>query len=137
MARGRTMSLFLGPMLGMHWPGGGPAVWGTWDAVPEARGRGGAQGGLPGGGIPWPIPGPTGCNSEELQKAGLFTHILEHLDTCSGNREVCIAGLSLLWVLLVDGEGHPCLAYEVSSEPGAEGRRREQTHVLTSLASRS
>lgn len=28
---GWTMSLFLGPMLGMHWPGGGPAVWGTWD----------------------------------------------------------------------------------------------------------
>lgn len=50
------------------------------------------------------IPGPTGCDSE-LQKAGLFTHILEHLDTCSGNREVCMAGLSLLWVLLVDGEG--------------------------------
>lgn len=51
------------------------------------------------------IPGPTGCDSEELQKAGLFTHILEHLDTCSGNREVCMAGLSLLWALLVDGEG--------------------------------
>ncbi|XP_036187351.1 serine/threonine kinase-like domain-containing protein STKLD1 [Myotis myotis] len=45
-----------------------------------------------------------GCNSEELQKAGLFTHILEHLDTCSGNREVCMAGLSLLWVLLVDAD---------------------------------
>ncbi|EPQ11202.1 Protein kinase-like protein SgK071 [Myotis brandtii] len=45
-----------------------------------------------------------GCDSEELQKAGLFTHILEHLDTCSGNREVCMAGLSLLWVLLVDAD---------------------------------
>ncbi|XP_045431134.1 serine/threonine kinase-like domain-containing protein STKLD1 isoform X2 [Pipistrellus kuhlii] len=45
-----------------------------------------------------------GCDSEELQKEGLFTHILEHLDSCSGNREVCMAGLSLLWVLLVDAD---------------------------------
>ncbi|XP_039714737.1 serine/threonine kinase-like domain-containing protein STKLD1 [Pteropus medius] len=41
-------------------------------------------------------PGP------ELQKAGLFEHILAHLDTFSENRDVCISGLSLLWVLLVD-----------------------------------
>ncbi|XP_027983019.2 serine/threonine kinase-like domain-containing protein STKLD1 [Eptesicus fuscus] len=45
-----------------------------------------------------------GCNSEELQKAGLFTHILERLESCSGHREVCMAGLSLLWVLLVDAD---------------------------------
>ncbi|KAK1334006.1 hypothetical protein QTO34_005005 [Cnephaeus nilssonii] len=45
-----------------------------------------------------------GCDSEELQKAGLFTHILERLDSCSGHREVCMAGLSLLWVLLVDAD---------------------------------
>ncbi|XP_016008494.2 serine/threonine kinase-like domain-containing protein STKLD1 isoform X1 [Rousettus aegyptiacus] len=43
--------------------------------------------------------GPT---AEELQKAGLFEHVLAHLDTFSGNRDICVSGLSLLWVLLVD-----------------------------------
>ncbi|XP_016052137.1 PREDICTED: serine/threonine kinase-like domain-containing protein STKLD1 [Miniopterus natalensis] len=41
------------------------------------------------------------CDAEELQKAGLFEHILERLDT-SSNKDICITGLSLLWVLLVD-----------------------------------
>ncbi|XP_024907020.1 LOW QUALITY PROTEIN: serine/threonine kinase-like domain-containing protein STKLD1 [Pteropus alecto] len=45
---------------------------------------------------------PAGPTAEELQKAGLFEHILAHLDTFSENRDVCISGLSLLWVLLVD-----------------------------------
>ncbi|XP_032334717.1 serine/threonine kinase-like domain-containing protein STKLD1 isoform X2 [Camelus ferus] len=40
--------------------------------------------------------------TDELQKAGLFEHILEHLDTFSRNRDICINGLSLLWALLVD-----------------------------------
>ncbi|XP_070108143.1 serine/threonine kinase-like domain-containing protein STKLD1 isoform X2 [Equus przewalskii] len=40
--------------------------------------------------------------TEELQQAGLFEHILEHLGTFSRNRDICVKGLSLLWVLLVD-----------------------------------
>ncbi|XP_062064384.1 serine/threonine kinase-like domain-containing protein STKLD1 [Lepus europaeus] len=44
--------------------------------------------------------------SEELQKAGLFEHILEHvaeqLTRFPGNRDLCIASLGLLWALLVD-----------------------------------
>nr|XP_031531700.1 serine/threonine kinase-like domain-containing protein STKLD1 isoform X3 [Vicugna pacos] len=40
--------------------------------------------------------------TDELQKAGLFEHILEHLDTFSRNRDICINGMSLLWALLVD-----------------------------------
>lgn len=44
--------------------------------------------------------------SEELQKAGLFEHILEHvaeqLNSFPGNRDLCIASLGLLWALLVD-----------------------------------
>ncbi|GAB5580362.1 serine/threonine kinase-like domain-containing protein STKLD1 isoform X2 [Prionailurus iriomotensis] len=40
--------------------------------------------------------------SEELQKAGLFEHILEHLSTFPTNRDICINGLSLLWALMVD-----------------------------------
>nr|XP_031306744.1 serine/threonine kinase-like domain-containing protein STKLD1 isoform X3 [Camelus dromedarius] len=40
--------------------------------------------------------------TDELQKAGLFEHILEHLDTFSRNRDICINGLRLLWALLVD-----------------------------------
>ncbi|XP_023371871.1 serine/threonine kinase-like domain-containing protein STKLD1 isoform X2 [Otolemur garnettii] len=39
---------------------------------------------------------------EELQKAGLFEHILEHLDSSRKNRDMCINGLGLLWSLLVD-----------------------------------
>ncbi|XP_062937702.1 serine/threonine kinase-like domain-containing protein STKLD1 [Cynocephalus volans] len=38
----------------------------------------------------------------ELQKAGLFEHILEHLDRFLENRDICISGLGLLWSLLVD-----------------------------------
>ncbi|XP_014637456.1 PREDICTED: serine/threonine kinase-like domain-containing protein STKLD1 [Ceratotherium simum simum] len=40
--------------------------------------------------------------AEELQEAGLFEHILEHLGTLPRNRDICINGLSLLWALLVD-----------------------------------
>ncbi|KAK2505415.1 LOW QUALITY PROTEIN: hypothetical protein MC885_000622 [Smutsia gigantea] len=40
--------------------------------------------------------------SLELQKVGLFEHILEHLDAFSRNRDICISGLGLLWALLVD-----------------------------------
>uniref|UniRef100_A0ABI7VTF6 Protein kinase domain-containing protein n=2 Tax=Felis catus TaxID=9685 RepID=A0ABI7VTF6_FELCA len=40
--------------------------------------------------------------SEELQEAGLFEHILEHLSTFPTNRDICINGLSLLWALMVD-----------------------------------
>ncbi|XP_053414135.1 serine/threonine kinase-like domain-containing protein STKLD1 isoform X7 [Nycticebus coucang] len=39
---------------------------------------------------------------EELQKAGLFEHILEHLVSARENRDMCINGLGLLWSLLVD-----------------------------------
>ncbi|XP_074187412.1 serine/threonine kinase-like domain-containing protein STKLD1 [Rhinolophus sinicus] len=39
---------------------------------------------------------------EELQRARLFEHILEHLDTFSRDRDICINGLSLFWALLVD-----------------------------------
>ena len=48
---------------------------------------------------------PTESASEELQEAGLFEHILEHLSTFPTNRDICINGLSLLWALMVDGEG--------------------------------
>lgn len=70
------------------------------------RGGGGRQ--LPGRVSPWsslqaPRPDPEPA-TDELQKAGLFEHILEHLDTFSRNRDICINGLSLLWALLVDGE---------------------------------
>lgn len=71
---------------------------------------GGAQGALSGGGAlhgPNSRARPAGPTAEELQKAGLFEHILAHLDTFSENRDVCISGLSLLWVLLVDGERRP------------------------------
>lgn len=44
--------------------------------------------------------------SEELQKAGLFEHILEHvaeqLSSFPGNRDLCVSSLGLLWALLVD-----------------------------------
>ncbi|XP_036710091.1 serine/threonine kinase-like domain-containing protein STKLD1 [Balaenoptera musculus] len=45
---------------------------------------------------------PTGAATDELQRAGLCEHILEHLDTFPRNRDICINGLSLLWALLVD-----------------------------------
>uniref|UniRef100_H0XN76 Serine/threonine kinase-like domain-containing protein STKLD1 n=1 Tax=Otolemur garnettii TaxID=30611 RepID=H0XN76_OTOGA len=45
---------------------------------------------------------PTASALEELQKAGLFEHILEHLDSSRKNRDMCINGLGLLWSLLVD-----------------------------------
>ncbi|XP_049751106.1 serine/threonine kinase-like domain-containing protein STKLD1 isoform X2 [Elephas maximus indicus] len=38
----------------------------------------------------------------QLQKAALFEHILEHLDSFLESRDVCITGLGLLWALLVD-----------------------------------
>ncbi|XP_077005190.1 serine/threonine kinase-like domain-containing protein STKLD1 isoform X2 [Tamandua tetradactyla] len=40
--------------------------------------------------------------AEELQRAGLFKHILEHLDSCLAHRDICLSGLGLLWALLVD-----------------------------------
>nr|XP_012637453.1 serine/threonine kinase-like domain-containing protein STKLD1 isoform X2 [Microcebus murinus] len=40
--------------------------------------------------------------SEELLKAGLLEHILEHLDSSPENRDICVNGLSLLWCLLAD-----------------------------------
>ncbi|XP_012576644.1 PREDICTED: serine/threonine kinase-like domain-containing protein STKLD1 [Condylura cristata] len=40
--------------------------------------------------------------SEELQAAGVFEHILGHLDGFSQNRDICVNCLSLLWTLLVD-----------------------------------
>ncbi|XP_046321529.1 serine/threonine kinase-like domain-containing protein STKLD1 isoform X6 [Marmota monax] len=41
--------------------------------------------------------------SEELQKAGLFELILEHLYRFSKDRDICFSALGLLWSLLVDG----------------------------------
>ncbi|XP_004388763.1 serine/threonine kinase-like domain-containing protein STKLD1 [Trichechus manatus latirostris] len=38
----------------------------------------------------------------QLQKAALFEHILEHLDSFLESRDICITGLGLLWALLVD-----------------------------------
>lgn len=78
--------------------------------MPENTAGGGAQGALSGGGArhgPNSRARPAGPTAEELQKAGLFEHIVAHLDTFSENRDVCISGLSLLWVLLVDGERSP------------------------------
>ncbi|XP_077904700.1 serine/threonine kinase-like domain-containing protein STKLD1 isoform X10 [Ictidomys tridecemlineatus] len=40
--------------------------------------------------------------SEELQKAGLFELILEHLHRFSKDRDICFSALGLLWSLLVD-----------------------------------
>ncbi|KAF7461841.1 Hypothetical predicted protein [Marmota monax] len=40
--------------------------------------------------------------SEELQKAGLFELILEHLYRFSKDRDICFSALGLLWSLLVD-----------------------------------
>ncbi|XP_006863890.1 PREDICTED: probable inactive protein kinase-like protein SgK071 [Chrysochloris asiatica] len=42
----------------------------------------------------------TQCSA--LQKAKLFEHILEQLDCFLDNRDLCAAGLGLLWSLLVD-----------------------------------
>ncbi|XP_054376797.1 serine/threonine kinase-like domain-containing protein STKLD1 isoform X14 [Pongo abelii] len=41
--------------------------------------------------------------SDELQKAGLLEHILEHLNSSLESRDVCASGLGLLWALLLDG----------------------------------
>ncbi|XP_075414965.1 serine/threonine kinase-like domain-containing protein STKLD1 [Tenrec ecaudatus] len=38
----------------------------------------------------------------QLKKAGLFEHILEHLDKFLAHRDICVTGLGLLWALLVD-----------------------------------
>ncbi|KAJ8797509.1 hypothetical protein J1605_017241 [Eschrichtius robustus] len=43
-----------------------------------------------------------GQATDELQRARLCEHILEHLDTFPRNRDICINGLSLLGALLVD-----------------------------------
>lgn len=78
--------------------------------MPEDSAGGGARGRLSGGGVlhrPNSRARPAGPTTEELQRAGLFENILAHLDTFSRNRDICISGLSLLWVLLVDGEGAP------------------------------
>ncbi|XP_054545191.1 serine/threonine kinase-like domain-containing protein STKLD1 isoform X2 [Talpa occidentalis] len=40
--------------------------------------------------------------SKELQAAGVFEHVLEHLDSFSHNRDICVNCLTLLWTLLVD-----------------------------------
>nr|XP_020744152.1 serine/threonine kinase-like domain-containing protein STKLD1 [Odocoileus virginianus texanus] len=72
--------------------------------VPEVRREGrGPQGrplgeGLPAASLPGP---PTGLATDELQRAGLFEDILQHLDGVPRNRDICIHGLSLLWALLV------------------------------------
>lgn len=75
--------------------------------VPEVRREGrGPQGrplgeGLPAASLPGP---PTGLATDELQRAGLFEDILQHLDGVPRNRDICIHGLSLLWALLVGSE---------------------------------
>ncbi|XP_045052823.2 serine/threonine kinase-like domain-containing protein STKLD1 [Desmodus rotundus] len=43
-----------------------------------------------------------GHAAEKLQKAGLLEHVVERLGTWSDHRDVCLAGLRLLWILLVD-----------------------------------
>ncbi|KAM9206316.1 serine/threonine kinase-like domain-containing protein STKLD1 [Dugong dugon] len=48
----------------------------------------------------------------QLQKAALFEHILEHLDSFLESRDICITGLGLLWALLVDVR-----AYKVWASP--------------------
>ncbi|XP_010607209.1 serine/threonine kinase-like domain-containing protein STKLD1 isoform X2 [Fukomys damarensis] len=40
--------------------------------------------------------------SQELQKAGLCVLLLQHLNSFLQDRDVCLSGLGLLWVLLVD-----------------------------------
>ncbi|XP_072816578.1 serine/threonine kinase-like domain-containing protein STKLD1 isoform X3 [Vicugna pacos] len=58
--------------------------------------------------------------TDELQKAGLFEHILEHLDTFSRNRDICINGMSLLWALLVDASaGGPSAQQALLLTPSA------------------
>ncbi|KAM9642220.1 LOW QUALITY PROTEIN: serine/threonine kinase-like domain-containing protein STKLD1 [Trichechus inunguis] len=44
----------------------------------------------------------TESTAGQLQKAALFEHILEHLDSFLESRDICITGLGLLWALLVD-----------------------------------
>lgn len=47
---------------------------------------------------------PTGQISEELEEEGLFQLAQEHLEYFQEDRDICLAILSLLWSLLVDGE---------------------------------
>lgn len=47
---------------------------------------------------------PTGQVSEELEEEGLFQLAQEHLEHFQEDRDICLAILSLLWSLLVDGE---------------------------------
>lgn len=46
----------------------------------------------------------TGLISEELEEEGLFLLAQEHLDRFQEDRDICLAILSLLWSLLIDGE---------------------------------
>lgn len=45
--------------------------------------------------------------TEELEERGLFKLIQEHLENFQENRNICLAILSLLWSLLIDGEALP------------------------------
>lgn len=75
--------------------------------MPEVRREGrGPQGrpleeGLPVASLRGP---PTGLVTDELQRAGLFEDILQHLEGIPRSRDICIHGLGLLWALLVGGE---------------------------------
>lgn len=52
----------------------------------------------------------TGLISEELEEEGLFLFAQEHLDRFKEDRDMCLAILSLLWSLLIDGEALPLQA---------------------------
>ncbi|KAF6127483.1 serine/threonine kinase like domain containing 1 [Phyllostomus discolor] len=45
-----------------------------------------------------------GHATEELQKAGLLRHVVEHLGAWADHRDICLASLRLLWTLLVDAD---------------------------------
>ncbi|KAM7092583.1 serine/threonine kinase-like domain-containing protein STKLD1 isoform 2-T2 [Molossus nigricans] len=72
-------------------------------------------------------------DTEELQEAGLFEHILEHLSNFSSNRNICMTGLGLLWALLVDApavnkgplEKAPALISELLATYSADGEMAE------------
>ncbi|XP_036117571.1 serine/threonine kinase-like domain-containing protein STKLD1 [Molossus molossus] len=74
-----------------------------------------------------------GGDTEELQEAGLFEHILEHLSNFSSNRNICMTGLGLLWALLVDApavnkgplEKAPALISELLATYSADGEMAE------------
>ncbi|XP_054440690.1 serine/threonine kinase-like domain-containing protein STKLD1 [Pteronotus mesoamericanus] len=64
------------------------------------------------------------CNregaAEELRKAGLLEHVVERLGTCSGDRDLGLAGLGLLWVLLVDADPGNKASLEKATAPVVE-----------------